>query len=279
MSGIRLPLTLSIAGHTILLALLLLFAAETRLRPEPPMKSGIEVDLGQSLSEAQTVLAPDSASQSPAPSPTATLLPEATAEPEPAVATIEPPPVPAPEIPISPPVQTEPAPASELAQSEPAPLPPRKPVTKQPAKPIARRPPPQAPVSVPMPAPTQLAQAPSTAVSASQTPALQPAAAPARPVPDFAANYRGMISAWFEAHKHYPDAARQQGEEGSVGLRFRVDRFGRVLDYALLTRTGYSDLDAVIDQMMRGAQLPPFPAGMMESQIEVSLTIRFSLVR
>jgi periplasmic protein TonB len=275
----RLPLTLSIAGHTILLALLLLFAAEARLRPEPPMKSGIDVVLGQSLSEAQTVLAPEAASQSPAPSPTTTLLPEETAEPEPAVAAIEPPLPPVPEIPISPPVQTEPPPTSELAQNEPAPPPPRKPVAKQPAKQIVRRPPPQAPVSAPMPAPTQLAQAPPAAVGASLNPALQPAAAPAMPAPDFAANYRGMISAWFEAHKHYPDAARQQGEQGSVGLRFRVDRFGRVLNYALLTRTGYSDLDAGIDQMMRGAQLPPFPPGMTESQIEVSLTIRFSLVR
>ena len=94
------------------------------------------------------------------------------------------------------------------------------------------------------------------------------------PAPDFAANYRGLIRAWFEAHKHYADAARQRGEEGSVGLRFRVDRFGRVLDYALLTSTEYSDLDAGIDQMMRGAQLPPFLAGMT-----ALVTIRFSLTR
>jgi hypothetical protein len=47
----------------------------------------------------------------------------------------------------------------------------------------------------------------------------------------------------------------------------------------LLTSPGYSDLDAGIDQMMRGAQLPPFPAGMTASQIEVSVTIRFSLTR
>jgi periplasmic protein TonB len=275
----RVPLTLSIAGHTIILALLILFAAETRHRPEPPVKSGIEVVLGQSLSEAQTVLAPEVASQPSAPSPIATLPAEGTAEPEAAVAAIEPSPAPVPEIPISPPVQTEPAPTSEVTQNEPAPLPPRKPVTKQPPKPIMRRPPPRATVPEPTTVPAQLAQVPPAAVGASQNPALQSAAAPAMPAPDFAANYRGMIIAWFETHKHYPDAARQRGEEGSVGLRFRVERFGRVLDYALLTSTGYSDLDAGIDQMMRGAQLPPFPAGMTASQIEVSVTIRFSLTR
>ena len=279
MSGIRLPLTLSIAGHTILLALLILLAAETRPLPEPPVKSGIEVVLGQSLSEAPTVLAPEAASQPPTPSPITTLPPEETAEPEPAVAAIEPPPAPVPEAPISPPVQTEPAPTSEVAQSESAPLPPRKPVTKKPPKPTMLRPPSRATVPEPAAVPTQLAQAPPAAVGASQNPALQPAAAPPMSAPDFAANYRGMISAWFETHKHYPDAARQRGEEGSVGLRFRVDRFGRVLDYALLTSTGFSDLDAGIDQMMRGAQLPPFPEGMTASQIEVSVTIRFSLTR
>jgi hypothetical protein len=47
----------------------------------------------------------------------------------------------------------------------------------------------------------------------------------------------------------------------------------------LLTGTGYSDLDAGIDQMMRGAQPPPLPAGMTMPQIEVAVVIRFSLTR
>jgi hypothetical protein len=52
-----------------------------------------------------------------------------------------------------------------------------------------------------------------------------------------------------------------------------------VLDHTLLSRTGYPDLDAGIDQMMRGAQLPPFPSAMTTSQIEASVTIRFTLTR
>jgi len=51
-----------------------------------------------------------------------------------------------------------------------------------------------------------------------------------------------MISAWFESHKYYPESARQRREEGGVKLRFRVDRFGRVLGYRLLESTGYADL-------------------------------------
>jgi hypothetical protein len=58
----RLPLTLSIAVHAIVLVLLTLLVAESRPPPEPPVKSGIEVALGQSLAEQQMVLAPEAVS-------------------------------------------------------------------------------------------------------------------------------------------------------------------------------------------------------------------------
>jgi hypothetical protein len=41
--------------------------------------------------------------------------------------------------------------------------------------------------------------------------------------------------------------------------------------------TGYSDLDAAIDQMMRGASLPPFPGDMSALEVDVSVGIRFAL--
>lgn len=34
-----------------------------------------------------------------------------------------------------------------------------------------------------------------------------------------------------------------------------------------------------VEEMMSGAQLPPFPTGMTESQIEISVKIAFSLTR
>ena len=103
-----------------------------------------------------------------------------------------------------------------------------------------------------------------------------PATVPGR---DLTANYSALVSAWLEAHKRYPAYARERGEEGSIALSFRVDRSGRVLDHTLLSSSGYADLDAGVDEMMRGAQLPPFPAGMTMSQIEVSVKIRFNLTR
>jgi protein TonB len=89
----------------------------------------------------------------------------------------------------------------------------------------------------------------------------------------------GLLSAWLESHKHYPDSARLRGEEGRAVLHFEVDRSGRVLDFAVVKSSGYADLDAAIEVMMRGATLPPFPASMNQSRIPVSVTIRFSLTR
>ena len=269
MSGMRLPLTFSTAGHAIVLALLTLSVAEPS-PPAPPVTGGIEVVLGQSLSQPEAVLAPEMASQPADPSSIAALPPQETGESESVVTATEPPPTPMTE--ILPPDQTEPVPP-----------PPRKPEIRQPPKPVVHRSPPRAIVSASTPAPSRLAEGSQAAAAASRYPAGQSAVAAAMPatVPgsDLTANYSAMISAWLEAHKHYPESARERGEEGGVKLRFRVDRFGRVLDYTLLTSTGYADLDAGINQMMRGAQLPPFPAGLTASQIEVSVRIRFNLRR
>jgi protein TonB len=106
-----------------------------------------------------------------------------------------------------------------------------------------------------------------------------PLPTPAPTGPIVSAGYRAALSSWLESHKRYPDSARERGEEGRAVLRFRVDRSGRMLSYAIVQSTGHSDLDAAIDQMMRGASLPPFPADMTASEVEVSVTIRFALAR
>jgi protein TonB len=108
-------------------------------------------------------------------------------------------------------------------------------------------------------------------------PVLRPAPPPPGPVVSPA--YRAALSAWLESHKRYPDSAREHSEEGRAVLRFRVDRSGRVLSYAIAESTGHPDLDTALDQMMRGATLPPFPPDMTISDVEVSVAIRFTLAR
>jgi protein TonB len=89
--------------------------------------------------------------------------------------------------------------------------------------------------------------------------------------------YRASLIGWIEAHKRYPEAAREHDEEGAVVLRFRVDRSGSVLDCTVVRSSGYVELDEAATAMMRGAVLPPFPPSMPQQSLTISVTIRFGL--
>jgi periplasmic protein TonB len=264
-SGIKLPLTLSLAGHAGCLALLALFLSEKPpALPKPIAKGGIEVVFAPAPPKPEAAppdMLPPPAETPPAPPEPP---PEATPPPpEPPVVAAEPPP---------------PAPEAPAAASEPPPPPP------VPQKHAAKKPPKPAPRHQEAPRPTEayipsVPSQPPAPVPPPQTPmAATPVPAPV-PSPEASAGYRALLSAWLESHKRYPDTARQRGEEGRAVLRFSVDRSGRVLDFTLTSSSGYPDLDESLEDMMRGATLPPFPAGIPQPRMDVSVTIRFSLRR
>jgi periplasmic protein TonB len=279
-NGIRLPLAISVAGHAVCLALLVFFLSNRIVPPpEPIAKGGIEVAFEPALPqpEAPPPLAPAEpqvpppAAELPPPEP----QPETPAPLESTSPAPEPPAVAAEPVPPPPQTVTEPPPP-------PPPAPPRKLVVKKPPKPVPQRQeivqPTQAYIP-PIPAQPLVPQAPPARAAAPQTAtAATPVPAPV-PSPEASAGYRALLSAWLESHKRYPESARERGEEGHAILRFQVDRSGRVLDYSVTSTSGYADLDQAVEEMMRGATLPPFPAGMPQPRIEVSVTIRFSLRR
>ncbi len=256
----QLPVILSLAGHVAALTLLILFMTPSR-SPEPLEKSGIAVAFAPFAAQPQVAALAPAPPVQPLASPTvAAVPPEATV-----------PPLPAPEMPPAAVAQVPVVPPEQTVSAEAPPLPPRKPAVRPRPRYVARR------QEVPLPRASRYAQTSPARIAALRYSASAPAASVPGPGP--AVNYRALISAWFESHKRYPDSARERGEEGSVGLRFRVDRYGRVIDYALLNSTGYADLDQSVEEMMNGAQLPAFPAGMTQPQIEVSVRIAFSLTR
>jgi protein TonB len=258
-SEITYPLGLSVAGHAACLALLiLLLPARMPPAPEPLATGGIEVAFEPSLPKPEEP--PVQMETPPPPAEPPPPEPEPPPPPEEPVAATEPPP----------PLIEAPAPVVE----PPPPPVPYKPALKPPPKPAQRH------IEKPQPnlaaAPTQ----PSPPAAAAPQTAYAPTPAPApAPSAEISPGYRALLSAWLESHKRYPDTARQRGEEGRAVLRFAIDRSGRVLDFAVAQSTGHSDLDASIEEMMRGAVLPPFPAGMTQPRIDVAVTIRFSLAR
>jgi len=253
---IRLPLGLSVAGHAVCLALLiLLLPSRNPPAPEPLPTGGVEVVFAPLPKTPEPPIQPPIQPETPPPPETEPVPP-----PTEPIATVEPLP-PAPEVPVP------------VVEPPPPPVP-RKPAVKPPRQPSRPRPE-KSPVSA-----TAALPQPATAASTPPQTAYAPTPMPA-PVrsPEISPSYRALLSAWLESHKRYPDSARQRGEEGRVVLRFAVDRSGRVVDFAVAQSSGYPDLDASIEEMMRGAQLPPFPASMPQPRIDVSVTIRFSLAR
>jgi len=125
-------------------------------------------------------------------------------------------------------------------------------------------------------APTQ-ETSPPAAAPATQPDAAATRAAPAAPQTPIAADWQRELSGWLAAHKTYPDAARQRGEQGPVVLRFTVDRSGKVLEVTLVSGSGSSRLDDAALAMLRNASLPPFPATMPQERVTATVQIRYHL--
>lgn len=258
MSGFRLPLALSLTAHAILLALLLRLPAPLLPLQPPAPAGGIEVAFAPSL-------------PAPVKPPTPPLPVKAEPPPPPPPPVVTPPPPPRP-----PPVIEPPPPSPEAAivvpETPPPPPPPRKPVVPTVFKPVLRRPERERPVpafAAPMPSAASL---PRTAF------APNPAPAPARaPSTEISPSYAALVSEWINRHKQYPEAARERGEQASPLVQFTVNRSGRVISFGLVKSSGYPDLDAAVEKMLRGATLPPFPTDMPEPSFSFSVTIHFIL--
>ncbi len=93
------------------------------------------------------------------------------------------------------------------------------------------------------------------------------------------AAWRAALSAWLQGHRTYPQAARRNEEQGRVVVRVTVDRTGQVLGVSLADGSGSAALDEAAQAMLRGARLPPFPAGMTRDQVTVTVPIRYALER
>jgi protein TonB len=90
--------------------------------------------------------------------------------------------------------------------------------------------------------------------------------------------WRDKLIAHLQRFKRYPSAAESRGEQGVVVLSFSMDRGGHVLARRISHSSGYSQLDEEVMSMIERAQpLPPFPATMVQSRLDLTVPIRFSI--
>ncbi|WP_119459438.1 TonB family protein [Rhodospirillaceae bacterium SYSU D60014] len=91
-------------------------------------------------------------------------------------------------------------------------------------------------------------------------------------------DYTAVLQAWLERHKEYPRRAQLRRQEGTVLLRFVMDRQGHVLSYRVERSSGHRALDREVEEMIERAQpLPAMPEEMQQAQLELVVPIQFFL--
>jgi periplasmic protein TonB len=108
------------------------------------------------------------------------------------------------------------------------------------------------------------------AASASKA-AASPAASAAE-----AAAWRSAWSAAMSWNRHYPEAARARGEQGTVRLALMIGRGGHVISARIVGSSGSSTLDQAALEMARNASGRPLPPE-MGSSVSLTVPVRYSI--
>jgi periplasmic protein TonB len=165
------------------------------------------------------------------------------------------------------------APAPETmieSKAEPTPQPEKPP---EPEAKIEPPPPDDTPTAIP-----ELQPKPPEKVEEARPPAPVTAERVKGGAPHVEASWQTELVRRLQRYKRYPGEARARAEQGVVFLNFSLDRSGHVLNRKISRSSGYPDLDAeVIAMIERADPLPAFPPSMPQTQIDLTVPIRFSL--
>jgi protein TonB len=255
---IKLALGASIALHAAVAAVLVSF----RYAPAAPVDTPIEVTVVAAAGEPARAAPSQDAAMPEAPVPTPA-QPDATA-----------------------PVPVE---AAEVIPSLPTAIVPQVPAPPEPEQ-IALTPPPPTRTE---PTPAKVAPARPRVVRAAARVTLppipftqgegeaaaSPASAPAsvHASADALSAWQAALVAWLDAHRAYPETARQRGEQGAVGVRFTLTDSGDVSHADIQRGSGFTTLDDATLDMLRGAHLPAPPPGTDPARRTISVSIRYRL--
>ncbi|MDR2339493.1 MAG: energy transducer TonB [Deltaproteobacteria bacterium] len=96
--------------------------------------------------------------------------------------------------------------------------------------------------------------------------------------PNAFAAYKTKVQRKLERYKKYPPAARNSKTEGTVTVRFTINRTGKVIQSQLVKSSGSPILDDEVMALLRRVDpFPEFPKEIPDNTITLTAPIRFSI--
>jgi protein TonB len=92
-------------------------------------------------------------------------------------------------------------------------------------------------------------------------------------------NWIAELEEWVNEHKYYPEMAGELNQQGTVVIRFTVDRAGHVSGLEMVSPTGYALLDQAWLGLFRDADLPPFPRDATSDTARITASMHFEIIR
>jgi TonB family protein len=80
-----------------------------------------------------------------------------------------------------------------------------------------------------------------------------------------------QLQAWWDVHAYYPRHASSSDEGGTVKVHLGIYPDGRIWTVSVMGSSGSPSLDTAGSTAFRGGFVRPFPAGMPEADIDISL--------
>lgn len=106
-----------------------------------------------------------------------------------------------------------------------------------------------------------------------------PSAQPSQSDEISAKAYFNAMRLMIEKNKRYPQMARRRNQEGSVRVRFLIDKSGNVNSLEIVKKSDYASLDqAALEAVRRAAPFSKPPASISREALKLELTINFKLI-
>ena len=92
-------------------------------------------------------------------------------------------------------------------------------------------------------------------------------------------NYFNELKRWLDKHKDYPTEAKQQKQEGTVMVRFTINRAGEISSASIKRSAGYALLDqAALDLLKKASPVPAMPDSISKDSLNIAIPIEYALL-